>query len=71
MGPESCSCNTRCFFITTSLTLNSEDRKKSRKEKAYAEWDKNHPNYTQLKGQIHGIEEKLRLAKEEISSITS
>lgn len=59
------------FLITTSLTLNSEDRKKSRKEKAYAEWDKNHPNYTQLKGQIHGIEEKLRLAKEEISSITS
>ena len=59
------------ILIAASLTLNSEDRKKSRREKAYAVWDKNHPNYQLLKGQLHDIEEKLKLTKEEISSLTS
>ena len=54
------------FFIGTSLTLNSEDRKNSRKEKAYAVWDKNHPSYVKLKEQQHDVEEKLKLTKEEI-----
>ena len=59
------------ILIAASLTLNSEDRKKSRREKAYAVWDKNHPNYLQLKGQIRDIEERLRLTNEEIDSLIS
>ena len=54
------------ILIASSLTLNSEDRKKSRKEKAYAVWDKNHPSYMKLKEQQHDVEEKLKLTKEEI-----
>lgn len=54
------------ILIATSLTLNSEDRKKSRREKAYAMWDKNHPGYLQLKEQIRETEEKIKLIKEEI-----
>ena len=56
------------ILITASLTLNSEDRKNSRREKAYAVWDKNHSDYLQLKGQIRDTEEKLKLIKEEICS---
>ena len=56
------------ILIAASLTLNSEDRKKSRREKAYAVWDENHPDYLRLKMQIHDTEEKLKLAKEEIRS---
>lgn len=54
------------ILIASSLTLNNEDRKKSRKEKAYAVWDKNHPSYMKLKEQQHDVEEKLKLTKEEI-----
>ena len=59
------------ILITSSLTLNNEDRQKSRKEKAYTAWDKNHPDYIKLKEQQHCVEEKLKHTKEEISHVIS
>lgn len=59
------------ILIPVSLTLNSEDRKKLRKAKAYAEWEKHNPCYLQLKTQINDIEERLRQTKEEIITYIS
>ncbi len=59
------------FAITTSLTLNSEERKTRLKKEAYEKWDKNHPDYSHLKGQMSEIEEKLKLTNKEINNLIS
>lgn len=55
------------FLIATD----SSERRESRRKKAFTKWEKGHPNYLQLKQQIHGIEGKLKSIKIEINSLIS
>lgn len=59
------------ILIATSLALNSEDRKKRLKEDAYAKWDRNHPNYLQLKAKKEEIEEEIKVTNREINNTLS
>lgn len=57
------------FLVPISLTLSSDERKNSKKKKAYEEWEKRNPLYKQLKSQIRDIEERIEHIKKEISNL--
>ncbi len=59
------------IMITYSFNIGSEERVNKRRDKAYAAWDKEHPNYLQLKGQIEETEDELKRIKLELKTLQS
>lgn len=59
------------ILIGAALTLGAEDRVKKFREKAYKQWDEEHPSYPKLIAQIAETEEELRFTKREIKNSTS
>lgn len=59
------------ILIGAALTLGAEDRVKKLREKAYDQWDAEHPSYPKLIAQIAEVEEELRFTKREIKNSTS